>query len=282
MNRIREGFLLVRNPFNAHQVKRVDLSPPAVDAILFWTRNPRPLLKHLDELDGRGYRYYFQFTVTGYPKVLEPFVPPVIDQLSAFKELSRKIGRDRVVWRFDPIILSDATPESTIVETFGHLAGELVGSTLRVVISFVHLYKSVRGNMAAVSRMQDLAFYDESRTEEQTRRIAKALAEIANAHSIEIVSCAEKMDLSSVGITHGACIDATLIREALGGTVADKKDRYQRENCLCVESQDIGEYGTCAHGCIYCYASSNRSATRRNRSLHDPESPFLIPPSSSF
>ena len=280
MNRIREGFLLVRNPFNAHQIKRVDLSPPAVDAIVFWTRNPRPLLKHLDELDTRGYRYCFQFTITGYTAVFEPFVPPVTEQISAFTELSRQIGRKRVVWRFDPVILSDITTESTIIKIFDHLARGLSGSTSRVVMSFIHLYKSVRRNMATVSRSQDVAFHDESRTEEQARRIAKALAEIAKAHSIELTSCAETLDLSAEGVTHGACIDATLIREALGVAVTDRKDRYQREGCLCAESQDIGQYGTCTHGCIYCYASSNTILARRNRSLHDPNSPFLIDPHS--
>jgi DNA repair photolyase len=281
INRIREGFLLVRNPFNAHQVKRVDLSPANVDTIVFWTRNPRPLLKHLGELDARGYRYYFQFTITGYPKVLEPFVPPTAEQVSTFKELSRRIGPNRVVWRFDPIILSDITPEGIVVETFSHLARELSGSTSRVVISFVHLYRSVRRNLAALGRTQNVAFHDESRTDDQARRIAKALAEIAGTHSMEIVSCAEKMDLSSVGITHGACIDAILIGEILGQAVTHRKDRYQRENCRCAESQDIGQYGTCTHGCIYCYASSNAPLARRNRSLHDPESPFLVAPVDS-
>ncbi len=276
MNRVREGFLLVRNPFNAHQVKRVDLSADHVDVIVFWTRDPRPILGCLDELDALGYRYYFQFTLTGYPKPLEASVPPVAELLSAFKTLSRKIGAGRVVWRFDPIILSDLTPEHAVIEGFGRLARELRGSTLRVVISFVHLYKSVKRNLAGMTEAQGITFYDESRSEEQVRRIALALADVAAANSIEIVSCAEKLDLSAAGVGHGKCIDDGLIRDLFGLTISDTKDKHQREDCRCVESQDVGQYGTCAHGCVYCYANPNKRQVHSNRAMHDPESPFLI------
>jgi hypothetical protein len=276
MNRIREGFLLVRNPFNANQVRRVDLSPGNVDVIVFWTRDPRPLLGRLDELNALGYRYYFQFTLTGYPKPLEPSVPPVAESLSAFKTLARKIGAERVLWRFDPIILSDLTPEGAVIEGFGRLARELSGSTSRVVISFVHLYKSVKRNLAGIGQAQGIRFHDESRSEEQVRRIVKALADIAAANSIGIVSCAGKLDLSTEGVAHGKCIDDRLIKKLFGLTVSDRKDRYQRENCLCVESQDVGQYATCTHGCVYCYANSSGAATHKNRGLHDPGSPFLV------
>ena len=276
MNRVREGFLLVRNPFNAHQVRRVDLSPDLVDVIVFWTRDPRPMLGCLDELDALGYRYYFQFTLTGYPKPLEPCVPPVADLLSAFKRLSRTIGAEKVVWRFDPIILSDLTPEHAVIEGFGRLARELCGSTLRVVISFVHLYQSVKRNLAGLRHTQGITFYDESRSEEQVRRIASALGDIAAANSIGIVSCAEKLDLSAAGIGHGKCIDDRLINKLFGLSVPARKDRYQRENCLCVESQDVGQYGTCTHGCVYCYANPNKGQAHNSRALHDPRGPFLI------
>lgn len=276
MNRIGEGFLLVRNPFNAHQVKRVDLSPGNVDVIVFWTRDPRPLLGRLDELDTLGYRYYFQFTLTGYPKLLEPSAPPVTEQLSTFKALATKIGPERVIWRFDPITLSDLTPESAVIENFGSLAQELSGSTSRVVISFVHLYTSVKRNLDRIAQTKGIAFHDESRNEEQVRRIAKTLADIAAADSVEIVSCAETLDLSAEGVMHGKCVDDRLIKKLFGLSVSDRKDRYQRENCLCVESQDVGQYCTCGHGCVYCYANSSRTLVHKNRALHDPESPFLI------
>ena len=276
MNRVREGFLLVRNPFNAHQVRRVDLSPDHVDVIVFWTRDPRPMLGYLDGLDALGYRYYFQFTLTGYPKPLEPSVPRAAELLSAFKTLGRKIGAERVVWRFDPIILSDLTPEHAVIEGFGRLARELRGSTLRVMISFAHLYRSVKRNLAGIRQAQGITFYDESRSEEQVSRIASALADVASANSIEIKSCAEKLDLSASGVGHGKCIDDRLIKNLFGLTVSDRKDKYQREHCRCVESQDVGQYGTCTHGCVYCYANPNRERAHSSRALHDPGSPFLI------
>ncbi len=276
MNRIREGYLFVQNPFNAEQVKRVDLSPDNVDAIVFWTKNAQAIVRFLDELDDRGYRYYFQFTLTAYPKLLEPSVPPVHELIGVFKGLSKRLGPERVVWRFDPIILSDATPEHVVIEHFESLARELSGSTSRVVISFVHLYKSVTRNLDRIWKEQGVRFYDGWRSIEQVERIAAALAAIAHMYSMEIVSCAEKIDLSNVGIEHGKCIDDRLINRLFGISVSDKKDKNQREACQCVESQDIGQYNTCTHGCVYCYATSNKKEARRNRTLHDPKSPFLV------
>jgi DNA repair photolyase len=276
MNRIREGFLYVQNPFNAHQVRRVDLSPENVDVIVFWTKNSRPLMSRLDELDEKGYRYYFLFTLTGYPKALEPEVPAVDELLSTFRALSQRLGASRVIWRFDPIILSDVTPEQTVIEGFRRLAGELKGATRRVVISFVHLYSSVKRVFERMKEEKGIRFHDSLRTEEQVRRIAAALAEIAHGNSMEIASCAGEYDLSGLAIERGRCIDDRLIARLFGITVSDRKDRYQREQCGCVESQDIGQYNTCTHGCVYCYASHNKDQANRNRALHDPESPFLI------
>ncbi len=276
INRIRAGHLFVQNPFNANQFKRVDLSPGNVDVIVFWTKNPKPIIGYLDELDDRGYRYYFLFTLTAYPALLEPSVPPARELLAAFAALSRKIGAERMVWRFDPIILSDVTPESAVIGNFERLARQLRGSTSRVVISFVHLYNSVNRTLDRVSKEHGVAFHDGSRSPEQVQRIAAGLAEIARANLLEIVSCAQKPDLSAVGIEHGKCIDDRLIQRLFGISVSNRKDRNQREACPCVESQDIGQYNTCTHGCIYCYATFNKKQACRNRTLHDPESPFLI------
>jgi DNA repair photolyase len=275
MNRIREGKLYVRNPFNARQIRRVDLLPENVDAIVFWTRTPLPIISCLDELNERGYRYYFHVTLTGYPKVLEPMAPSEAEVLSALKVLSRKIGPEKVIWRFDPIILSDATPEAVLLENFERLAGQLEGATQRVVISFLTFYKSVKRAFDKIRKEQGLQFYDNSSTPEQALRIASGLAGIARAKSMEIVSCAGKQDLMAVGIEAGKCIDDGLIGRLFGINVSHRKDRYQRPECRCVESQDIGEYNTCTHGCLYCYATFNKSRAHRNQSLHDPAAPFL-------
>ncbi len=278
MNRIREGYLYTPNPFNVHQISRTDLSPEKVDAIVFWTKNPEPIIRRLDELDARGYRYYFQFTLTAYPKVLEPSVPKEDELLSTFKKLSGMIGPGKIIWRFDPIILSDVTPEQFIVETFERLAEGLKGSTARVVISFVALYKSVARNLDKVCKITGIRFYDSSRTVEQVRRIACALAQIALANSMEIVSCAEKHDLSDLGIEPGKCIDDGLIERLFGIKAPSGKDRYQRPECGCIASRDVGQYNTCTHDCVYCYAASRKNEAHKNRAGHDPESPFLIAP----
>jgi DNA repair photolyase len=276
MNRIREGYLFVRNPYNAHQFRRVDLSLGNVDVIVFWTKNPRPIVGYLDELDKRGYRYYFQFTLTGYPKLLEPSVPPVYELLTTFRTLSQRIGPEKVIWRFDPITLSDVTPEHAVIENFERLARELRDSTLRVVISFVHLYENFSRNLARITEEQGIRFYDRSRSGEQVQRIAAALAGTARRNSIEIVSCAAKFNLTGLGIEHGKCVDDQLVKRLFGIAVSGRKDKFQRKECRCVESQDIGQYNTCTHDCIYCYANFNKKQAHQNKSLHDPTSPFLI------
>jgi hypothetical protein len=276
MNRIREGYVHVRNPFNTHQVSRVDLSPENVDCLVFWTRDPQPMMPFLAELDCRGYPYYFQITFTGYPKVLEPAAPRADEMFSTFRELSRQIGPERIIWRFDPILLSDVTPEEAIVENFALLARELKGTTRRVVISFLCLYNSVKRTFARLEREKGLRFHDAGATTERVMRIAASLANIARTKSMEIVSCADRYDLASVGIGPGKCIDDELIQRLFGITVSGRKDRYQRKECRCVESKDIGEYNTCTHGCVYCYATFNKDQAERNRARHDPASPFLI------
>jgi len=140
----------------------------------------------------------------------------------------------------------------------------------------VDYYKSVSRNLERITREQGIRFYDISRNSEQVQRIAASLAGIAHRNSLEIVSCAEKIDLSGVGIERGKCIDDRLIKRLFSISVSDRKDRYQREHCRCVESQDIGQYHTCTHDCVYCYASSNKKQAHKNKALHDPMSPFLI------
>ncbi|MCC6345845.1 MAG: DUF1848 domain-containing protein [Nitrospirales bacterium] len=272
MNRIREGYALVRNPFSGKE-SRVDLSPSAVDAIVFWTRNPKPLLPCLAELDARGFAYYFLYTITGYPRSLEPSAPPLLQAIETFTGLSEKIGPGRVIWRFDPILLSTVTSEEYIADTFGMIARQLKGATKRVVISFCEFYKKVSANLEALA---PITCFDISRDEPRIRRIASSLAGIARTCPMEISSCADARDLSPLGIRPGKCVDDALIQELFGVTASPAKDKGQRKECGCVQSRDIGEYSTCLHGCVYCYATANREEARRKALRHNPESPFLI------
>ena len=276
MNRIREGYLFVQNPFNAHKHSRVDLSSHQVDSIVFWTKNARPILQYLDELDQKGYKYYFQFTLTGYPKSIEPSVPSIDASLSTFKDLSKKLGAERVIWRFDPIIISDISKEDFILRTFEKIAKQLHNYTKRVVISFADFYKKVTNNLNRLEKESNIKFYDVSCNMEQINRISSYLSEIAHSNSMQIFSCAEKYELSQFGVKHGKCIDDDLIRKLFGIAIDVQKDKFQREECGCVQSQDIGQYNTCIHDCVYCYANFNKNMAHSQWSLHDPSSPFLL------
>lgn len=266
INRIREGFVLVRNPMNARQVRRISLLPSDVDCIVFWTKNPAPFLDKLNLLC--DYNYYFQFTLTPYDKDIEPNLAPKREIVDTFLELSQKIGKERIIWRYDPIILSQSMNIEYHIEQFNGLARRLSGYTEKCVISFLDSYRHIG------SRMSDLSIRppDDSEVCELTKGIVK----IAAAHEIKVETCAEKIDLAHLGIEHGKCIDDRLITKLTGRNLKIEKDKYQRELCGCVTSCDIGEYNTCGHHCVYCYANVSPNKVKRNRFLHNDQSPLLI------
>lgn len=265
-NRMKEGFVYVRNPMNIHQVSKVLLSPDVIDCIVFWSKNPGPMLSRLDEL--KDYMYYFQFTVNPYDKGLELGVPRKEGIINTFKELSEKIGPKRVIWRYDPILLTDSMGIDYHVRYFEEIAKRLAGFTDTCVISFVDLYKKTQRNL------QDTSAREPSLKE--MADLATKLFFIASRYGIKIQTCAEEIALESVGIKHGKCIDNALIEDLLGVKLVVDKDPNQRKECGCVQSIDIGEYNTCAHGCKYCYANFKDGVVAKNRMAHDPNSPLLI------
>jgi DNA repair photolyase len=273
MNRIRAGFLLTRNPFNYHQVSRVSLLPEDVDAIVFWTRNPTKLLPHLDELTELGHRFYFQFTITGYPRALETKTLNPHKALDVFKQLSAKMGAEKVIWRYDPILFSNLLPFDEHLRLFSKLARELEGHTHRVVISFADFYQKTEKNLKTVDT---LVYSDITHNHELCLSLSQKMSDIARQHGLEIYSCAEDVDLAAQGIQHGKCIDEALINNLFGLLLANNKDPGQREACGCVKSIDIGAYNTCLHGCKYCYATFNHNQANTNFKKHDPLSPFLL------
>lgn len=265
-NRVKEGFLCVRNPMNIHQVSRIDISPELVDCIVFWTKNASPMLDKLDELS--AYNYYFQYTITGYGKDIEANVPDkkkVI--LPNFRTLSEKIGANRVIWRYDPIIFSKRYPPEYHIRAFEQIAKELRGYTKKCVISFVDIYAKNMKNIAKACA------YD--LPPEQLKEFAGKLAAIAKENGMATASCAEKIDLQECGIEHNCCIDKKLIEEITGTTLKVGKDKVQREECGCVASMEVGSYNTCLHGCIYCYANYSPESVKKNCAKYDPKSPIL-------
>lgn len=278
MNRIREGYFHRVNPFNANQVRAVSLAPDDVDAIVFWTKNPQPLLPHLDELDKRGYRYYFQFTLNPYGEIFEPHVPPLAERIAVFRELSRRIGPHRVIWRYDPIIVSDATPLEYHREMIASTAAALQGHATRMVFSFLDFYGKVAGRIKELEKTKGIRVIDitDGSRREEMLRLAAWIKQIGDHSGLEILSCAEQFDLAQLGIQHGSCIDGRLISSLFGIRKDFPKDKNQRGECLCVESIDMGMYNTCSFQCTYCYANLSSKNIAANLAKCSAASPSMI------
>ncbi|MCE0495687.1 DUF1848 domain-containing protein [Vibrio sp. DNF-1] len=273
MNRIREGFMLTRNPFNAHQVSRVSLTPVDVDLFVFWTRNPTMLMAHLSELDTLGFRYYFQFTITGYPKCLEKNVPAPYRAIKTFCDLSELIGAEKVIWRYDPVLLCNMVDVAEHKRLFSKIAAMLAGKTRKVVISFFDLYKKTERNL---EQIDGLTYRDITQSPSELSELALYMSKVAKENGMVVESCAEDLELSEFGIKHGKCIDNEYIKNVFGLSLSGAKDPGQRKACGCIKSRDIGMYNTCFHGCAYCYATFNQRTVFTNKQKHNPRSAFLI------
>ena len=265
-NRLKEGFLYVRNPMNFHQISEIKISPDVVDCIVFWTKNPLPMMERLDELE--AYNYYFQFTLTGYGNDVERNLPNKKTLvIPVFQELSNRIGKEKVVWRYDPIFFSNRYNAKYHLKAFRSIAEALSGYTEKCVISFLDIYPKNKKNM------DNLLSYDLSDSE--LREFAKELSNIAKENHIKIGSCAEKVDLDEYGIIHNSCIDKELIEKIIGCKLKINKDKNQRIECGCVESVEVGTYNTCKNGCVYCYANYSAKSVESNFQKYDPLSPLL-------
>lgn len=265
MNRIEAGYAYVRNPVNIHQISRINLTPDVVDCIVFWSKNPEPMISRLNLLN--HYMYYFQFTLNAYNKDFETNLPPLDDRILTFQSLSELIGKRRVIWRYDPIILNSQYPVNWHIDKFGYIANQLCDYTERVTISFIDLYAK-NSSSAKRQNICELSYA-------QKNAIAKSLSEIARSHNLKIDTCAEDIDLSAYNIEHARCIDDRLIAKLLDCSIDAGKDKNQRPECGCAASIDLGFYNTCRNGCIYCYANHSAAARRRNLEAYDPNSPLL-------
>lgn len=265
-NRLKAGFLCVRNPMNPRQVSRIALSPETVDCIVFWTKNPEPMFARMEEL--AKYPYYFQFTLTGYGRDIEGGLPPKKEKLiPAFCALADKIGRGRMIWRYDPILFTKKYTPDYHLRAFARIAEALRGCTEHCVISFVDHYAKNRKNMMAVGAYE--------LEENQLFVFCKIIRGIAGENGMGIGSCAEKTDLAQCGIGHNSCIDKSLVESITGCRLKAGKDRNQRPECGCVESVDVGTYNTCRNGCLYCYANYSEGSVRENSGKYDVLSPML-------
>lgn len=266
LNRIQEGFLYVRNPIAHHQISMIHLSPDVVDCIVFWTKNPSNMLMRLDCL--KDYMYYFQFTLTGYGKEIEPNLPDKRAELiPVFCRLSEKIGKERVIWRYDPIFINDRYTMAYHLKAFEMIAERLSGYTEKVVISFLDLYQKI-GYHAEKFHMREM-------TEAEAVEIAGKMVQIARNHHLTVETCAEAIDLQHMGIRHGSCIDKKLVERLTGCRLTGEKDRNQRIACGCLESIDVGTYHTCLNGCRYCYANFSDGKVKEHIKIYRADSELL-------
>ena len=276
VERLREGWCGWTNPFN-QQKYRVLFNKARM--IVFWSKNPKPMLDMLSEIEVLGFRqYYFQFTLNDYvAEGLEPQVPSVAERIDTFQRLAKRIGKERVIWRFDPLILTEKISVDVLLERIGNIGRQLKGYTEKLVFSFIDIsaYRKVQKNLAGRG-------VHEFSPEEQVR-FAQGLAELNKELRLELATCGELADLSAYGIKHNKCVDDELMMRLFHddaelmnfiGAEYDmfngwqikksKKDKGQRKACGCIVSKDVGMYNTCPHLCKYCYANFSDDVARRN------------------
>jgi DNA repair photolyase len=288
-NRLRAGYMRWTNPFNANQVQHVSFKHTRV--IVFWTKNPKPLMAYLPQIDEAGINYYFQYTLNDYDaEGLEPNVASLPKRIEVFKQLSDLVGPRRVIWRFDPLVLSNTISIDVLLKRISQIAFMLQGYTHKLVISFadIDMYKKVRNNLAR----QPYAYREFSN--ELMETFAERLMELNKEWGLEIATCAELKDLQKYGISRNRCVDDDLLidlfqedsalmnflgykADLFGDTTRPNlKDKGQRKECGCIVSKDIGKYNTCNHLCAYCYANTSESAVTKNLSKHNPISEAII------
>ncbi|MBO4317177.1 MAG: DUF1848 domain-containing protein [Mailhella sp.] len=312
-NRLRAKYCVWYNPFNR---KPSYVSFERARAFVFWSKNPAPLIPVLPEFDKKGIGYYFQFTLNDYMREgFEPNVGPLEKRIETFRTLASKIGRERVIWRFDPVVMGPGLDPETIAARIGAIGSRLKGHTEKLVFSFVDVaaYRKVQTNMAKTALFGRENVLSAEASEKQIGELCERLAALRDrwkreGWDVTLATCAEKADLAQYGIEHNRCVDDALLRrlypddaklmeylrpmpvkgsllapapaggsgEAMPVYPACGKDQGQRKECGCVTSKDIGMYDTCAHFCAYCYANSSSETVRRNRARHSPDSESII------
>ncbi len=277
INRLKEGFVIRKNPFNQKPYK---ISFDNTRLIVFWTKNPEPLMQKLDWFDDKFPNYYFQFTLNDYNRHIEPNMPVLQKRIETFIKLSERIGKEKVIWRFDPLLLTENISVDDLLRKIENVAEQVSAYTEKMVFSFADIqkYRSVRNNLkrAGISAREF--------SEKEMLQTAKGISEIIKRLGIKAATCAEEIDLSEFGILHNKCIDDELILKLFSEDVKlmnflgvkknekgifvkakkNLKDKGQRKLCKCISSKDIGDYNTCPAMCAYCYANSSKKLIARN------------------
>ena len=263
-NRLREGYVYVRNPYNMTYITKFTLHPSVVDLISFCTKNPEPMLKYMDLL--RPYGMYWYVTITGYGRDIEPNVPDIADVIETFKRLSEIVGIDSMGWRYDPIFLDDKYTSEYHLEKFEEIAAALDGYTNTCVISFIDIYQKVKKNFPEAKALE----------KEDRLFLGEKMVRIARKHGMTLRPCAEGNELEQFGADCSGCMTQPIYEKAIHNTMNFPKGKAARESCKCFLGNDIGMYNTCLHMCKYCYANYDSKTVMDNHDNHDPDSPLLI------
>lgn len=263
-NRIKEGYVYVRNPYYKNQVMKYKLTPDVVDCLSFCTKNPAPMLPRIHEID--GFRQFWFVTITPYGKEIEPNVPDKEKVMKDFKKLSDIIGVEKIGWRYDPIFITDRYTLKSHIDNFENMAATLSGYTHDCVISFIDLYEKTKRNFPGVKVV----------TSEEGNTIAREFVRIGKKYDIQIKTCVEGQELSKHGVDCSGCMTKPVIEKAIGVSLKLHQKKSTRGGCNCLLGNDIGVYNTCGHACVYCYANYDRKTVIDNMKQHNPKSPFLI------
>lgn len=274
LRRLEQGFCDWIHPFGG-AVRRVSLRPEDCLAIVFWTRNPAPLIPALEDISASGHTYYFQYTITGYPRSLEARTPNVRCAIRTFHEAARSCGPEAMIWRYDPIVMSSATPAELHVEAFGRLAAELSGATRRAYVSFVDYYGKTRKGFEHVAATHGVRFEDPD--DRAKKELVLRLRDLAHHQGMTLYACCEDSVVGE-GVEKGHCVDLELVRKLRPDAEEPLKRRPTRKQCGCTESVDVGAYDSCPFGCRYCYATRERSVALTRFGEHDPEDTLLWRP----
>ncbi|MDK2950830.1 MAG: hypothetical protein PWQ77_495 [Kosmotogales bacterium] len=264
INRLERGYLKTRNPFNYNMVSTVPLNKNEVDCIVFWTKNPSPIIPYLRQL--HDYPYYFLFTLNPYGQDIEKKLPPKDFLIKVFKKLSITAGKERVLWRYDPVVFTGKYSFEFHIENFKKYLKEIGDYTSTCIISFFDNYNKLK------KRTQSFIFPDQT----LKRKLIEEFSKMSSKYDLILKTCSETDDYSEYGVGKSACIDKNLIEKISGKMISVKKDKFQRKECLCSSSTDIGQYNSCGYECSYCYAIRSFSFSLSNLKKHDPNSDFLI------
>lgn len=263
-NRVKEGYVLVRNPYYPTQVTKYELNPEMVDVLVFCTKNPDPMLGRLEELS--DFSSFWFVTITPYGKEIEPYVPEKEQVIDSFRRLSEQVGQDGISWRYDPVFITEKYSVDYHINSFAHIAEKLKGYTKQCVVSFIDLYEKTKRNFPAAKAV----------TMKEQESLIAAFSQIAEKNQMQIHLCCENSSLTRKHVDADGCMTKEVLEKAIHGKLKVPKMKSAREGCNCLLGADIGMYNTCGHGCLYCYANYDRKSVIENMRHHDIDSPFLI------